>query len=481
MTKIWAVALNTIKQALRMKIAIIFIILLAVLLPTMALTTTGDNTLKGRLQTFVSYGLSLTSFLLCLLTVIVAAFTLASDLKNRQIYTVITKPLRRSQYILGKLLGVLLLSGALLLLFSAIIYAIVVYTPVYLNSTPSEIAQAKNEFYTARKAVAPPQPDVSKEVVSTLKKLVASGNIQDMYEGMPAAQIDALREVFAKGDIDSERIYRTMADTEIVGNLTNVLRLSKRTADLGKELIWEFHNVKPTDPNGSVFVRFKFEGPGIHPDAQIYSQWLVGDYRGYLQGTTPMYPIRRTDPVKTLREMQIPAEAVADDGYLAVAFFNDPANGTPVTFPTEDGIEVLYKAGTFTANFVRAVLIIACRQVFLACLGIFAATFLSFPVAMLLCMVIFFSATVSGFIIDAFHYISSKDVFTVYFYTIRLLISLLPQFDKFGFVNNLISAELLDSSVLGRVLVYIVCIKSMLLLFVALLVFRFRELARIII
>ncbi|MHC4742557.1 MAG: hypothetical protein ACYS8Z_11635, partial [Planctomycetota bacterium] len=61
MRRIWAVAVNTIKQALRMKIAVIFILLLLVLLPTMALTTTGDNTLKGRLQTFVSYGLSLTS------------------------------------------------------------------------------------------------------------------------------------------------------------------------------------------------------------------------------------------------------------------------------------------------------------------------------------------------------------------------------------------------------------------------------------
>ena len=96
MRSIWAVAANTIKQALRMKVALIFILLLVILLPTMALTGTGDNSLKGRLQTFVSYGLSLTSVLLCLLTIIVSVHTLTSDLEHRQIYTVITKPIRRS-------------------------------------------------------------------------------------------------------------------------------------------------------------------------------------------------------------------------------------------------------------------------------------------------------------------------------------------------------------------------------------------------
>ena len=93
MRRIWAVATNTIKQALRMKIAVVFVILLLVLLPVLGMTTTGDETLKGRLQTFVSYGLSLTSFLLCLLTIIISIYSVTSDIDQRQIYTVITKPI----------------------------------------------------------------------------------------------------------------------------------------------------------------------------------------------------------------------------------------------------------------------------------------------------------------------------------------------------------------------------------------------------
>ena len=52
MRSIWAVATNTIKQAVRMKIAAVFIVLLIVLLPVMGAAMTGDGTLKGKLQTF---------------------------------------------------------------------------------------------------------------------------------------------------------------------------------------------------------------------------------------------------------------------------------------------------------------------------------------------------------------------------------------------------------------------------------------------
>ncbi|MHC4754389.1 MAG: hypothetical protein ACYTBP_04525, partial [Planctomycetota bacterium] len=87
MRSIWAVAKNTLKQALRMRIAAVFIILLIVLLPAMGIRMTGDGTLKGRLQTFISYSLSLTSLLLCLLTIIVSIYSLSSDLRQKQIYT----------------------------------------------------------------------------------------------------------------------------------------------------------------------------------------------------------------------------------------------------------------------------------------------------------------------------------------------------------------------------------------------------------
>ncbi len=49
MRSIWAVARNTIRQALRMKIAAAFVLLLLILIPVMGLAITGDGTIKGKL------------------------------------------------------------------------------------------------------------------------------------------------------------------------------------------------------------------------------------------------------------------------------------------------------------------------------------------------------------------------------------------------------------------------------------------------
>src|SRR4030042_52486 len=97
MNRIWAVARITFISSMRMKTAIVFMLLLIVLLPTLSLTGTGDGTAMGRVQSFVSYGLGLVVFLLSVLTIIVSCYTLSSDIKHRQIYTVITKPISRFQ------------------------------------------------------------------------------------------------------------------------------------------------------------------------------------------------------------------------------------------------------------------------------------------------------------------------------------------------------------------------------------------------
>ena len=439
-----------------MKIAAVFIILLVVLLPVMGASMTGDGTLKGRLQTFVSYGLSLTSLLLCLLTIIVSIYSLTSDIEQRQIYTVLTKPVRRFQLLLGKLLGVILLDVALLVLFSAIIYGIIIYTPKFYNATEAELAQVENEFYTARAALTPPEVDVTREVLDTYGKLEKTGQL--------------------------EQLFRGLSHKKIIAAITSRKLFEKRTAVVGQQLLWEFDNVKPLDPNQSLFVKFKYDVSVNPPDLQVYGRWVVGDYRQVRYGEkikTPIYTFDRKDLIRTFYEQEIPADAVAEDGYLAVGFLNVPLNNTPVIFPP-DGLQVLYEAGSFTANFIKAVLLILFRLIFLASLGILASTFLSFPVAILLSLVVFFTATFSGFCLESFDFLS-ENLSGLYRYTVRPVILLLPQFDKFNPTKFLVPAQLVGWSLLTRVALSLICIKAVLLLLLALLIFSFREIAKVII
>jgi hypothetical protein len=455
MHSIWAVAINTLKQAIRMKIAAVFIVLLLVLLPVLGFSATGDGTLKGRLQTFVSYGLSLSSFLLCLLTIIASIYTLSSDIQQRQIYTVVTKPIRRFQLILGKVLGIILLDAVLLLLFSAVIYTITIYTPRFTEPSAEEVRRADNEFFTARAGLMPPQDDVRKEVDKTYGKLEKDGQL--------------------------EQLFRGSSRKKILAEITKRKQLEKRAVRSGGELLWEFNDVKVIGPEQSLFIRYKYNVSATPPGQQVHALWFAGDIRQAKYGLrheTPIRDFERKDLIRTFHEIEVPADVVAKDGYLAIGFLNSPLNRTSVIFPL-DGIEILYRADSFGANFARAVILIMIRLVFLACLGTFAATFLSFPVAILFCTVIFFTATFSTFLIDSFDYLDDH-LSQAYSYTVKPVLQLLPQFDKFNPTGYLIAGRFVSWSLLAQALAFMVTIKAMLLLLVALVIFGYREIARIV-
>jgi hypothetical protein len=441
-----------------MKIAVVFTILLVVFLPVMGFSMTGDGTLKGRLQTFVSYGLSLTSFLLCLFTIIVSVYSLTSDIKQKQIYTVVTKPIRRFELLLGKLLGIILLDAALLFLFSATIYAVTVYIPKHVRADKDKRSEAKDEFFTARAALTPPAVDVRKEVDEAYKKLKASGQL--------------------------DKALRDFSHKRIISDLTKQKQLEKRAVAVGEDLVWEFNNVKLfDDPNRSFFIRYWYDVSVNPPNFLVHGRWFVGDLRQIRYGTkiqTPIYNVIRRDLIRTFHELEVPGNAVAEDGYLGVRFINLPANSAVIIFPLKTGMEVLYKADTFTANFIRAALLIFFRLIFLACLGILAATFLSFPVAILLCLVIFLTATVSVFVVDSFYYIS-ESISGVYSFIIKPIVQLLPQFDKFNPTKFLVHARLLSWLLLVKVVGLMVCVKAVLLLLLAILIFSYKEIAKVVV
>ena len=100
--------------------------------------------------------------------------------------------------------------------------------------------------------------------------------------------------------------------------------------------------------------------------------------------------------------------------------------------------------------------------------------------AILFCLVIFFTGTVSGFVLESFEQLSAS-AWQVYSYTIGALVRLLPQFDKYNPTAFLVPGRLIAWSMLGRVLLLMVGIQAFVLLVLALIVFSFRDLARIVI
>ena len=468
MHSVLAIASNTLKQAVRMKLALVFSLLLLILLPVMAFGVTGDGTLKGRLQTFVSYGISLVSLLLSLLTIFAAIHTTTSDITQRQVYTVLTKPIRRREFLLGKFLGILTLNSVLLVLFGGIIYGVVMAAPRFyrdpvhhLPVSPAEAKELHDQFYTARARVLPTPIIVSEEEVQAAYDRLKNNQTLDQY--------------FSGG-----------SEGKIKERLRGVILSHKSSVIVGGRRLWEFDNIRPGDPNEEIFVRFKLDVAATPPDEQIYAQWAAGDFRKASRGEeTLLWQRDRKDPVRTFREFALPSEIIADDGYLGVAFYNVPQlNQTVVMFSDgknrdkaaeEQSFSVLYRAGTFTGNYLRGLLVLFFRLFFLAALAIWASTFLSFPVAVLLALVLFCTVSISGFILESFTYMG-KGLQQIYGGTIELIIQGLPQFDRYSPANYLVDGKLIDWAMVNWASWTLIW--AMLLMGLALAIFHYKELAR---
>jgi uncharacterized membrane protein len=456
MHSVWAVARNTIAQALRMKVAVIIIILLVILLPLMSVIMVGDGTLEGKLQTFVSYGLSLTTLLLCLLTIAVSSYTLTNDIKNKHIHLVVTKPIRRFEILMGKLLGVVILDIFLLSAFACVIYCLILAIPRLSKADASELAGVKREFFTARVSLS---ADVDEEKIDMLAK--------QAYEKLE----------------QSGQLPETMTKEDMLSELRGRQRAQARAVEPGGQRVWEFENVKPADPNETLFVRYKYEVSLDPADYRVYGTWLIGDYRQvkYSLGdwNTPVARKEGSELIRQFHEFEVSAEVVAQDGYLALVFVNNPYLNMTTIIPQE--VQVLLKTGSFTGNYIRATLLILARLIFLAALGISVSTWLSFPVAVLVCSVVFFVGTINGFVVESFS-ILGGGASVIYSLAIRPILWLLPRFDgQFNPTQFMISAKVLSWQFLGRVYVVMVLAKSLLLLLFGVWVFSNREIAKIVV
>ena len=110
---------------------------------------------------------------------------------------------------------------------------------------------------------------------------------------------------------------------------------------------------------------------------------ILGTYRLILEVGPPESPKRASRAVSfsadTFHEFEIPANLFDESGKLTIDVQN--RDGAALLFPLENGMEVLYRDGSFALNFARGLGIIFCWLALMASLGLASASFLSFPVA----------------------------------------------------------------------------------------------------
>ncbi|MGL4512006.1 MAG: hypothetical protein ACRCT8_02875 [Lacipirellulaceae bacterium] len=100
--RVGALASLAVKESLRRRVLVALVVFgLILLFASWYLKT--DNLQPARL--YLSFVMTATSYLVLLLSLVLAAFSLPSDFKSKTIYTIVTKPVRSGDIVLGRIVG----------------------------------------------------------------------------------------------------------------------------------------------------------------------------------------------------------------------------------------------------------------------------------------------------------------------------------------------------------------------------------------
>jgi ABC-type transport system involved in multi-copper enzyme maturation permease subunit len=120
--RVVAMARLAVKESLRRYVLVVFVVFGVILLfAGWYLDVKSDN--PGRL--YLSFVLKATNFLVILLAIFLSSFSLPNDIKNKTIYTVVTKPVRAWEIILGRILGFVAIGTAILMMMCLFSYVFV--------------------------------------------------------------------------------------------------------------------------------------------------------------------------------------------------------------------------------------------------------------------------------------------------------------------------------------------------------------------
>ncbi len=458
---IWAIARHTVAASMRMKIALFFIVLLGVLTLGLPFAAEGDASVSGAVQSFLAYSIGAVSFLLSCLTVFLA-WTLSSEIVGKQILTLMTKPLGRSQYVLGKWLGIIILDGVLLLFSGIIIYGMTMYIASREPRDEFDKHKLNTQILQARHASKFILPDFTAVADAQFEKNITEGvyaNIEDF---------DEAKEKFRLLDYLQKR-WRSVWPLEMRQ--------------------FEFEDVRcdRSSPDATIQIRYESRVANYPPNEILQCQWYVGNR----QKDTELYHFNRRDVIDRRHTLTVPADAVAEDNTLLVTFLNvDPSvpegamqHPATVIFEGDDSIQVLFSVSSFWSNLVRTLLLVMCRLAFLAAFAVSAATVVSFPVAALASLVVYTLAAMRGFISDSADWLYDEGVPMLLQTAIDNVFAasyfLIPDFSQFNGIENLVDGRNVPLMWVLLGIGKLVFIKTGILLLIGCLLFHRREVSEV--
>jgi ABC-2 type transport system permease protein len=142
--RLLAVAMNTLTELARQRVFYVLLLFALVLIGSSVFMA--RFTFQQEFQILKDVSLGAMSIFSSLLAIVASARLISQDIEDRTIYTILAKPVPRFEYVLGKLLGVVLLL-AISIAIMAVLFAALLYfrEQSVLNETAREMNRAPQE------------------------------------------------------------------------------------------------------------------------------------------------------------------------------------------------------------------------------------------------------------------------------------------------------------------------------------------------
>ena len=339
-----AIALLTLKAAVRFRLLIVLGVLLLLTVIGLPLIIKDDGTAQGFTQILLTYTLSFITGLLGLATMWIACGTLARDIEEYQIQMITVKPVARWQIWFGKWIGIMILNGVLLSLASTAVFFLMHKRSESLPDAQKMIL--RDEIFVARES--------AKETPEDMEPIISQMMAERLEENPELVNMD-------------RKFVREQIEQQVLA--------MQQVVQPGYRRRWPIYVGSPEELKDlPMYLRIKFYTASAYDTNTYLAYWDIGPPEGAQRlrienSISPEAPI----------QFEIPPNMVDSDGILTIDFEN--WNEKALLFPIGEGVEVLYKKGNFGPNFARGMILIYCWLGFLCALGLMAASFLSFPIA----------------------------------------------------------------------------------------------------
>lgn len=425
------VAHTLLLEGIRQRISLGFIGTLLVVLPCIPLFIDAREPLRYQVQTFLARGTGLVFTFAAFLTIFLGCATVAFEMRDRQIWTVLTKPVSRLNYLLGKFVGLAILNAILLLVAGTAVFAYV------------EFLRTRQAVDVADAAALRDQVLVAREVAIPEYTMIEDDRVRDMVD-RTIQQDSLLRADIAEGRRSEAEVRRELTNTKQKEFLAQ-----QRTIEPGKSRKYQFVGLSEARRSGAdPVLRYRFH-IGRDDSHEVFPALFVF-------GSTPPAMVNFVPVQRNV--FAIPASAITEDGTLQVEVVNGGLTQDMQFYPGQwsmnfdlEGLEVLHRVGGFEGNYFKAMLVDWSKLVFLGALGVAAGSFLSFPVAVLLAFTVFMAGALSPFLgmaLGNYYIHEESDLATKLFqYAVRGVASFV-QIALAPFAQSGATADLVDGQVI---------------------------------